>query len=322
MKRVLIINADDLGYTRGVNASIFRCHSAGALPSTTIMANGEAFQDAVQRVGAHPDLGVGVHLVLTELEPTASPSQILDLLDPGGKLPPSPGQLLTALQRRRISVESIRKELHAQLTCVLDSGLSPTHMDTHKHVHLIPQVLDVVLDLAQAFGIRWIRNPFDDSPFFTPLVVPAPRKTHDLCEAACHSPSFPNVPPLISAEGTSGRPADSGQLLRGFRHRTLEPLGAALPPGPSSRRGHRVDAASRRPRRRLGGEAHAPAPPAGGGTGHSAIPTAQAGIAGTRCSAATFWRGIGTPAFLNAFHTVAVATPKCCPTLSSDQPRS
>ncbi len=130
------------------------------------MANGKAFQDAVQRARNHPHMGIGVHLVLTELEPAAPVNDIPDLVDDGGRLPHSPGRLLTALLTRRISPASIQKELHAQLCRVLDHGIRPTHLDSHKHVHIIPQVLSVVTELAQRFGIRWIRNPFDQSPLF------------------------------------------------------------------------------------------------------------------------------------------------------------
>ncbi len=163
-KRILIINADDLGFTQGINRAIFRCHRQGVLSSATLMAKGTAFLDAVQRTKSHPDMGIGVHLVLTGLEPAASANEVPDLVDDGGRLPRSPGKLLASLTAGRITEASIQKELHAQLSMVVDCGIRPTHLDSHKHVHLIPRVLSIVTELAKKFGIRWIRNPFDKSP--------------------------------------------------------------------------------------------------------------------------------------------------------------
>ncbi len=163
-KRTLIINADDLGYSNGINEAIFRCHRQGVLRSATLLAGGDAFAHAVKGAARHPDLGVGVHLCLTEMPPAAPANTIPDLVDETGRLPRSPAALLRGILSRRVSLESIRTELHSQLSRIVDSGVRPTHLDTHKHVHLIPQVLRVVLELAARFSVPWIRSPFDMSP--------------------------------------------------------------------------------------------------------------------------------------------------------------
>ncbi len=164
--KTLLINADDLGYTQGINEAVFRCHREGVLRSATIMACGKAFEDAVTRAKCHPQLGIGVHLALTELPSAAPPEAIPDLVDETGNLPPSPAALLKGLFSGRVSAASVKKELHCQLTRVLDSGIRPTHLDTHKHVHLIPQVLEATIEVARKFKIFWMRNPFDCSPFW------------------------------------------------------------------------------------------------------------------------------------------------------------
>jgi len=162
----LIINADDLGYTQGINDAIFRCHGEGMLRSATIMANGKAFQDAVTRARCHPRLGIGVHLTLTELPSMAPPKEIPDLVDEKGKLPPSPSALVKSFLSGKLSAASVKKEIHCQLARVVDSGICPTHLDTHKHVHLIPRVLEAILEVAPRFKIFRIRNPFDCTPFW------------------------------------------------------------------------------------------------------------------------------------------------------------
>lgn len=173
-KRVLIVNGDDLGYARGVNRGIGDCAAAGILRSTTLMANGAAFDDAVALAYSHENLDVGVHLVLTKLPAVARHLGIDGLVDERGCLPGTPGELLLGILNGSIRRGAIRRELSSQLTKVLDCGLRPTHLDSHKHVHVIPQVLEVVVELAREFAIPWIRNPFDEIPFrrVAPLVAP------------------------------------------------------------------------------------------------------------------------------------------------------
>jgi chitin disaccharide deacetylase len=165
-KRVLIINGDDLGYTCGVNNAIAECCTAGILRSCTLMANGAAFDHAVALARNTPKLDVGVHLVLTERPPISPPGRVLRLLDNQGRLPVTPRKLLVGLLRGRIDREAIWQELSCQITKVLDHGVQPTHLDSHKHVHVIPMVLEVVVELARKFAIPWVRNPFDETPFF------------------------------------------------------------------------------------------------------------------------------------------------------------
>lgn len=161
MERTLIINADDFGYTPGVNAAIVRCSQEGVLSSTTIMASGPAFDGAVAMARRNPAMGIGVHLTLTGLPPVSAPGDIPGLTDERGLLLPSPARLLCALAAGRVKRETVRKELDRQVARVLDCGIVPTHLDSHKHVMVIPQVLDAAAEIAAKYSIRWVRNPFD-----------------------------------------------------------------------------------------------------------------------------------------------------------------
>src|SRR6202142_1037144 len=76
----LILNADDFGLTRGINRAIAELHEAAALTSATLMANGPAFDAAVTIAHAHPNLGVGCHIVLTDGVPLSPPHTIPTLL--------------------------------------------------------------------------------------------------------------------------------------------------------------------------------------------------------------------------------------------------
>jgi predicted glycoside hydrolase/deacetylase ChbG (UPF0249 family) len=131
-----------------VNAGIVEACERGILRSTTLMANGAAFDDAVRLARATPALDVGCHLVLV-----GGPS----LARPGAALPASLAELLWALASRRIAVY---QELSAQVRRILDAGLQPSHLDTHKHTHLLPHVLEAVARIAEEFRIPWVRRPF------------------------------------------------------------------------------------------------------------------------------------------------------------------
>ena len=146
--RLLIVNADDFGFTRGVNAGIVEAHTRGILTATTLMANGDAFEDAVRLAKETPSLDVGCHLVLI-----GGKSVVTDL-----DLPASPAALVRAVIAGRIR---IYEELAAQVRKIAAAGIAPTHLDTHKHTHLLPPVLDAVARISAETGIRWVRAPFD-----------------------------------------------------------------------------------------------------------------------------------------------------------------
>ncbi len=140
--KYLIPNADDFGYTRDVNEGIVHAHREGILTATTLMANGAAFDHAVALARENPGLDVGVHLVLVG----------------GPGLPSSVASLIAEIARGRIAIYD---ELSAQVRKVLAAGLRPSHLDTHKHTHLLPPVLDAVARVASEFQIPWVRRPFD-----------------------------------------------------------------------------------------------------------------------------------------------------------------
>jgi chitin disaccharide deacetylase len=163
-QRRLIINADDLGYSRGVNHAIARCAREGLVRSATIMAGGEAFEHAVETIQDIPGLGIGVHLTLTEVSPVLPAHRVPNLLNRSGALHATAKTLYPMLATSRAVRESLRRELSGQIEKVLRHGIQPSHVDTHKHLHAFPVVLDAVLDVAKRYGLHWIRNPFDDTP--------------------------------------------------------------------------------------------------------------------------------------------------------------
>jgi len=135
----LIVNADDFGFTRDVNEGILHAQSNGILTATTLMATGPAFEHAVALARDHPALDVGAHLVLVGAE----------------GYPATVTQLLAAVALGRIPIYD---RLASQMRKILDAGIQPTHLDTHKHTHLLPPVLDAVARIAAEFRVPWVRR--------------------------------------------------------------------------------------------------------------------------------------------------------------------
>jgi hopanoid biosynthesis associated protein HpnK len=158
----LILNADDFGLTKGVNEGVIRAHREGILTSATLMATGPAFDDAVLRARANPALGIGCHLVLTGGFAVAPREEIPSLVDANGRLPKSLGVLVTRVSSGRIRTKDIERELRAQIEKIRRAGIEPTHLDTHKHTHAHPRVMNVLGRLARELGITRIRKPVED----------------------------------------------------------------------------------------------------------------------------------------------------------------
>ena len=152
MKR-LIINADDFGFTRDVNEGIVQAHRQGILTATTLMATGPAFEHAVALAREDPELDVGVHLVLVGAE----------------GYPATPARLAAAVALGRIPIHD---RLAGQVQKIMTAGIRPTHLDTHKHTHILPPVLDAVARIAQEFRIPWVRRPIPlRVPFLRSMLV-------------------------------------------------------------------------------------------------------------------------------------------------------
>jgi len=159
----LIVNADDLGWTEGVNRGITDAHRRGLVTSTSLLANGRAFASGVTVAKVHRELGVGVHLNLSDGPPVASAHSVKSLLNSAGELEGSPESLLLKMAKRTLRGEEIEREWDAQIQKLLGAGIEPTHLDGHKHVHMLPGLFEVALRLAKKHGIGAIRISHEDS---------------------------------------------------------------------------------------------------------------------------------------------------------------
>jgi predicted glycoside hydrolase/deacetylase ChbG (UPF0249 family) len=136
---------------------VAQAHTDGVLTSTTIMANMPAADEAVKIAKQLPDLGVGVHLNLFKGRPLSKDESVKCLLNTDGDFALTPAKLsLLSVCRRKIR-NAIRTELAAQIQWVIDNGLKPTHLDSHKHIHSFPVIFQIVCGLAKRFEIAAIR---------------------------------------------------------------------------------------------------------------------------------------------------------------------
>jgi hopanoid biosynthesis associated protein HpnK len=167
--RNLIVNADDLGWTAGVNRGIAQAHRHGIVTSTSLLANGGAFADGVKTAKELPGLGVGVHLNLSDGAPVAPAGQVRTLLGEDDNLAGGPESLLLRLTTKRLDVGEVEKEWDAQIRKVRAAGLRPTHLDGHKHVQMLPGLFAVAVRLAKRHGIEAVRIAHEASPLRTAL---------------------------------------------------------------------------------------------------------------------------------------------------------
>lgn len=122
--KFVIFNADDFGYSHGINRGIVEAHEQGVVTSATLMVNGPAVAEAVAQAEAHPALAVGLHVNFTN-----EAAHWFDLED------------------ERIC----REELQAQYRRFLDLlGRKPTHLDSHQHVHRHPMRRRLFEELAES----------------------------------------------------------------------------------------------------------------------------------------------------------------------------
>lgn len=161
--RRLIVNADDFGLTAGVNRAIIETHNGGVVSSTTLMANGPAFADAVAAARSTPNLSVGCHVVLVDGTPVSPPNAIDTLRAIRSAEPDRFYSSLSAFAARAMlggfDRDQLVAEVVAQIRKIQSAGLPVTHLDTHKHAHIFPEILTALLRAARICGVRAIRNP-------------------------------------------------------------------------------------------------------------------------------------------------------------------
>ena len=157
--RRLIVNADDFGFTSGVNRAIVKAHTEGVVTSATLMANGPAFFEVNQLAKQFPNLSIGCHVVLIDGDPVL-PVRRVPSLTQSGRFRNNLKKFATRALTGKLVAAEIAAEATAQIKKVQAAGMCVSHFDTHKHTHIFPKVLRPLLMAAAECGVRAVRNPF------------------------------------------------------------------------------------------------------------------------------------------------------------------
>lgn len=155
----LIVTADDFGLHEAVNEAVERGYRDGVLRAASLMVAAPAVADAVARAKQNPDLAVGLHLVLADGRAMLPPTRIPDLVDAQGMFDSnmvSNGFRFFFLPHVR---RQLAEEIRAQFEAFAATGLKLDHVNAHKHFHLHPTILTLMLTIGREYGVRAIRLP-------------------------------------------------------------------------------------------------------------------------------------------------------------------
>lgn len=155
----MVINADDFGISDGVTRGIVEAHRGGAVTAASMFANAPGFTAAVQAARELPRLDLGLHFNLTVGVPVAPPAQVSSLCGAGGRFLPL-GSFIRRALAGRVDPDDVARECRAQLDRLRTNGIAVTHLDGHRHVHVLPGVWSGVAAVARGEGLV-MRKPVE-----------------------------------------------------------------------------------------------------------------------------------------------------------------
>jgi chitin disaccharide deacetylase len=211
--RRLIVNADDFGLTHGVNRAIVEAHDHGVVTSATLMANGPAFEDAIQCAKSNARLSVGCHVVLVDGLPVLGGGKTPTLSDkkaPDGRFHESVSGFVLRAISGRIDADEIEAEATAQIRKLQAAGINVSHLDTHKHSHIFPTVLRPLLRAARTCGVPAVRNPFGPLHLYLSILAKRPslwKQSSKVAALSCLGRTFRRSiagAGLLTPDGTVG----------------------------------------------------------------------------------------------------------------------
>jgi chitin disaccharide deacetylase len=154
----LIVNGDDFGMSHGITDGIILAHRYGFLTSTSLIANMPGAEYAVSRLANVPGLGVGVHLNICAGRPILRPREVPSLVDREGNFL-APRVMIHRLWTWQATGREIEAEFRAQTRWMRDRGITPTHADSHHHMHIYPAAVQPFIRALRAEGISCARAP-------------------------------------------------------------------------------------------------------------------------------------------------------------------
>lgn len=160
--KAVIFNADDFGATPEINAAVRRAHTEGVLTSASLMVNEPAVAEAVEIARSHPTLAVGLHVTLSDGRTALSHRDIPHLTNNQHRFRASPTAAGMVYFFSRAARREVAREVEEQFRRFAMTGLSFSHVDGHRHLHLHPVVWDAVMAQCEAYSVRRIRIPYEE----------------------------------------------------------------------------------------------------------------------------------------------------------------
>lgn len=159
MNKYLIVTADDFGLHESVNDAVEQASRAGSLTAASLMVSAAATDDAVRRARTLPNLRVGLHIVLADGWSTLDAQLIPTIADPGGRMQ---GDMVSRGIRfffHPAARGQLEAEIRAQFAAFARTGLALDHVNVHKHFHLHPTILSILLRVGKDYGMSAMRVP-------------------------------------------------------------------------------------------------------------------------------------------------------------------
>ena len=158
----VIFHGEDFGLTSGINEGIIQSFKQGLLSSTSLVASGEAAEEAMSLAKENPELDMGIHLILSDELPVLPPGYLSSIISKGDTLP-ARGRILDAILTRRIDYGQVEAEWRAQIEKLLSAEILITHINSHQFIHLYPGLLPICLRLAVSYDIPYVRTSILDT---------------------------------------------------------------------------------------------------------------------------------------------------------------
>ena len=158
MKR-LIVNADDFGLHTEVNKAVIKGYQRGCIRSTSLMPTGAAVEEAAELARKNPWLGIGIHLTLVAERPVLPLDKVSTLIDASGRFHADHMVFIKKYLQGEIDKGQLYAECEAQIAKAMSLGLNITHLDSHQHLHTLPGVTQICLELMQKYHIHRMRYP-------------------------------------------------------------------------------------------------------------------------------------------------------------------
>lgn len=157
LEKYLIVNADDYGLCREISTGILKAHEAGIVTAVSVVSAGRCFEEGCASLRSS-GADVGLHLTFVDGE-RALTGPIKGVTDTAGIFPKNKTHVIARAVLNSYDRSGLRKELYAQADRLAGAGFNVTHIDAHQHLHLLPGISEMVIEIAKHFKIPWVRIP-------------------------------------------------------------------------------------------------------------------------------------------------------------------